>query len=508
VLLHPTSLPGPHGLGDLGPAARRFASWLADAGQSLWQVLPLAPTGYGDSPYQALSAFGGNPLLVSLEDLRDEGWLEEGDLARAPPFPAAAADYARAAPFRSALLRRAAERFAARATAAQRAELAAFREREAAWLDDLVLFLALKERHGGEPWVAWEPALARREPRALEAARREHAAELAAHAFAQWAFDRQWTRLREEARALGVSFLGDLPIYLAHDSAEVWARPGLFQLDAAGQPTAVAGVPPDYFSETGQLWGNPLHAWDAQAQDGFRFWVERMRANLRLFDEVRLDHFRGFEGFWEVPAGAPVAAHGRWVKGPGERLFDALQASLGELPLVAENLGVITPEVEALRERYGFPGMAVLQFAFGTDPQAKSFQPHEYGRNLVVYTGTHDNDTALGWWANPAGGGAQASPEAVEAERAHALAYLGADGHEMNWTLVRAAYASVADTAVAPLQDLLGLGSEARMNTPGTSSGNWKWRFEERAVSPALAERAAGLAALYGRSPGSVSSNQ
>jgi 4-alpha-glucanotransferase len=513
VLLHPTSLPGPHGIGDLGPAARRFADFLAAAGQAVWQVLPLAATGYGDSPYQGLSAFAGNPLLVSLEDLRDEGWLAEEDLAGAagdgpPPFAASTVEYARVTRFKSALLRRAAERFAQRATAAEQAALAAFRGREATWLEDLALFLALKDRHGGAAWIGWEGQLARRDPRALAVARREHAADIHCHVFAQWVFHRQWGRLRDHARARGVALMGDLPIYLAHDSAEVWARPRLFRIDAAGEPQAVAGVPPDYFSATGQLWGNPLHDWATQAADGYAFWVERMRHNLRLYDLVRVDHFRGFEAYWQVPAGAATAQEGRWVKGPGATLFEALEAELGSLPLVAENLGVITPEVELLRRRFHFPGMAILQFAFGRDPQAGSFKPHNYERDLVAYTGTHDNDTVLGWWASRAGAGSTRTEEEIEVERAHAKAYLATDGREMNWVLLRAVYASVAELAMSPLQDLLGLSSEARMNTPSTPSGNWRWRFEERALTPALAERVRGLAELYGRSAGSVSSNQ
>jgi 4-alpha-glucanotransferase len=499
VLLHPTSLPGPHGVGDLGPAARRFADWLAAAGQGLWQVLPLAPTGHGDSPYAALSAFAGNPLLLSLEDLAAEGWLEAAELAGAPRSSASAVEYERVGPWKAALLRRAAERFEARAPPSARAELAAYQARERPWLDDVALYLALKDRHGGRPWIAWEAPLARRERAALEGARRALAAEVRAHVFAQWAFDRQWARLRAHARARGVQLMGDLPIYLAHDSAEVWARPWLFQLDAAGRPRAVAGVPPDYFSATGQLWGNPLYDWPAHQADGFAFWIERMRANLRLYDRVRLDHFRGFEAYWEVPAGAATAEHGRWVKAPGEALFRALAGALGELPLVAENLGVITPEVERLRARSGLPGMAVLQFAFGGDPQAESFMPHNYVRDLVAYTGTHDNDTVAGWWA---------SDKLSEAERAHAKAYLAADGRDMAWTLLRAVYASVAATAIAPLQDLLGRGSDARMNTPATAAGNWRWRVEERELTAQLAARAAALARLYGRSAGSVSSNQ
>jgi 4-alpha-glucanotransferase len=302
--------------------------------------------------------------------------------------------------------------------------------------------------------------------------------------------------------------MGDLPIYLARDSAEVWARRELFQLRPDGSPRAVAGVPPDYFSADGQLWGNPLHDWEVQAKDGFAFWVERLRQNLLLFDLVRLDHFRGFEAYWEVPAGAATAAGGRWVRGPGEAFFARLEGVLGKLPLVAENLGVITPEVEALRERFGFPGMAVLQFAFGKDPQAESFRPHRYVRNLVAYTGTHDNDTAQGWWSSAPGAGSTRTAQDIAEERAYACAYLATDGREMHWALLRAVYASVAGTAIAPLQDLLGLGSEARMNTPATASGNWRWRAREGDLSPALAARVRAMAELYGRASGSVSSNQ
>jgi 4-alpha-glucanotransferase len=509
VLLHPTSLPGPHGVGDLGAEARRFVDWLAAAGQGVWQVLPLAPTGYGDSPYQALSAFGGNPLLLAPEELARRGWLDAEAVARPPPLPAGRADYGAAAAWKGPLLRAAAERFAARAGPPEREALEAYRARHAGWLDDLALFLALKERHGGVAWTRWDPPLARREPGALAEARRVLEAEVRAHVFAQWAFDEQWTALRAHARARGVALLGDLPIYLAHDSAEVWARRELFRLDPRGEPVAVAGVPPDYFSATGQLWGNPLHDWAAQAARGFDFWIDRLRRNLELFDLVRLDHFRGFEAYWEVPAGAASAAGGRWVAGPGAALFEALEAALGRpLPLVAENLGVITPAVEALRRRFGLPGMAVLQFAFGDDPQADDFLPHNYRPDLVAYTGTHDNDTAVGWWSSEAGEGSTRTAEQVARERAHALAYLAADGREMNWTLLRGVYASVAALAVAPLQDLLGLGSEARMNVPATADGNWRWRLRAGALTPALAERVRALAALYGRSAGSVSSNQ
>jgi 4-alpha-glucanotransferase len=498
ILLHPTSLPGPHGAGDLGAAAHRFASWLGEAGQRLWQVLPLSPTGFGDSPYQALSSFAGNPLLVSLEVLRNEGWLEDRDLAGAPAGAPGRADLHGALVWERERLARAARGFRAAAGGEASAELEDFRAREASWLEDWALFAVLKEAHGGQPWTRWPAPLARREPRALDAARARHAPEIFAEVFTQWAFVRQWQALRDRCRALGIAIMGDLPIYVAHDSAEVWARRDLFRLDPAGEPTAIAGVPPDYFSATGQRWGNPLYDWEAMARDGHRFWIDRVRATLAMVDRIRLDHFRGFEAYWEILASAPTAAEGRWVPGPGAEVFEALERALGRLPFVAENLGVITPEVEALRRRFGFPGMAILQFAFGNDLQAPTFQPHNYARDTVVYTGTHDNDTAMGWWEGGAAGSVR-TEEDVAREKAFAKEYLGADGREMNWTLIRTVLASVADTAVAPMQDVLGLGSEARMNRPATLGGNWSWRMEADALRPELGERLARMGRIYGR---------
>jgi 4-alpha-glucanotransferase len=498
ILLHPTSLPGPHGAGDLGAAAHRFASWLAAARQRVWQVLPLGPTGYGDSPYQALSGRAGNPLLVSLEVLRNEGWLADADLAGAPAGDGDAAELHAALVWKRERLARAARAFAGGAAAQASAALSAFRAREADWLDDWTLFAVLKEQQGGRPWTEWPELLARREPRALDEARARHAEELFAEAFAQWCFFRQWEALRARCRALGIALMGDVPIYVAHDSVEVWTRPELFRLDARGVPAFVAGVPPDYFSATGQLWGNPLYDWEAIARDGWRFWVTRLRGALALVDRVRLDHFRGFDAYWEVPAGAATAQAGRWVPGPGAQAFEALERALGGLPLVAENLGVITPEVEGLRRRFGLPGMAILQFAFGNDPQAPTFQPHNYERDTVAYTGTHDNDTVMGWWQGGAGDSVRSADDVLR-EKAFARAYLGTEGREMNWVMIRALLASVADTAIVPLQDVLGLGSEARMNTPATLGGNWRWRFREEAIAPAHAERLARLVELYGR---------
>jgi 4-alpha-glucanotransferase len=498
ILLHPTSLPSPHGVGDLGREAWACAGWLAAAGQRLWQVLPLGPAGYGDSPYQGLSSFAGNPLLVSLEALRDEGLLDGADL-EAPAFPERVADYGAAIPWKERRLRLAAGRFAARARPADREALAEFRARHAAWIEDLALFLAVKASQGGRPWVEWPADLAGRDPAALAAARQALGAEIEAHVFAQFAFFRQWAALRGRCRELGVEIMGDLPIYLAHDSAEVWARRRLFRLDPLGRPPVVAGVPPDYFSATGQRWGNPLHDWEAQRADGYAFWVERVRAALELCDRLRLDHFRGLEAYWEIPAEEPTAVVGRWVPGPGAALLEVLRRELGGLPLVAENLGVITPEVEALRRRFRLPGMAILQFAFGDDPQAPSFRPHRWERDLVAYSGTHDNDTTLGWWTGEGPGQSTRTAESVAREREHARRYLGDGGAGMNWTFIRALAASVADTVVVPLQDALGLGSEARLNVPGRPLGNWRWRFARGDCSPELAARLREVAEVYER---------
>ncbi len=498
VLLHPTSLPGPHGAGDLGAAAHRFVTWLGQAGQRIWQVLPLGPTGYGDSPYQALSSRAGNPLLVSLEVLRNEGWLSEADLAGAPAAPPDAAALHEALVWKRARLARAAVAFRSRGSAEGKADLEDFRAREASWLDDLALFAVLKEAHGGLPWTEWLEPLARRDPQALEAARARHGEAIEAEVFTQWCFSRQWEALRARCRALDIALVGDVPIYVAHDSVEVWSRPDLFDLDARGEPRSVSGVPPDYFSATGQRWGNPLYAWDRLALEGYGFWIGRVKGTLATVDRIRLDHFRGFEAYWRIPASCPTAVEGAWVPGPGAALFEALERALGPLPFIAENLGVITPEVEALRRRFGFPGMAILQFAFGNDPQAPTFRPHNFSRDLVAYTGTHDNDTSMAWWEGGAEGSVRSAAD-VEAEKAFARDYLGTDGREMNWVMIRALLASVADTVVFPMQDLLGLGNAARMNRPSTLGGNWRWRVREEAVSPALASRLARLTRIYDR---------
>jgi 4-alpha-glucanotransferase len=503
ILLHPTSLPGRFGIGDLGPEAHRFVEFLAAAGQRLWQVLPLGPTGYGDSPYQAFSAFAGNPLLLSPEALLQDGLLRKQDLAGAPSFPAGEVDYAAVIPFKRALLEKAHGRYRARHAAALESEFEAFGARNAAWLDDFALFMALKEAQQGAVWNRWDPDLVVRRPQALEAWRETLREPIEVHRFGQFLVFRQWAALRAACHARGIRIMGDIPIFVAHDSADVWARPELFRLDAQGAPAFVAGVPPDYFSATGQLWGNPLYRWDVLAAEGYRWWIDRFRAVLGLVDVVRLDHFRGFEAYWEVPGEETTAINGRWVKGPGPDFFEALRSALGELPIVAENLGVITPEVEAMRARFGFPGMAILQFAFGTDPQGPGFRPHNYTRRLVVYTGTHDNDTALGWWRSGVGDSTRSAAD-VAAERDFASAYLDLQGREVHWAMIRAILASVADAAVAPLQDVLGLGSEARMNVPARPSGNWRWRFTWEQLDGAARDRLRELTRVYGRLPAST----
>jgi 4-alpha-glucanotransferase len=500
IVLHPTSLPGPHGIGELGPGAVDFLDFLAQAGQSLWQVLPLGPTGFGDSPYQCFSAFAGNPLLVSLDRLRDAGLLDDGDLRPGADLPRDAVDFGAVIGYKRPLLAKSHAAFESKAGPALREALARFRDREKSWLPDFALFMALKRAHGGTPWFEWDTPLARREPSALERARAELALEMRSVEFEQWVFFSQWRELRAEAAARGIDIMGDIPIFVSHDSADVWAHPELFHLTEDGEPELQAGVPPDYFSATGQLWGNPLYRWDELAKTGYAWWIDRLRAVLSLVDVVRLDHFRGFEAYWEVPVGESTAVNGRWVKGPGKELFEALEAALGSLPIVVENLGLITPEVEALRRQLGFPGMAVLQFAFGSDDPTSDFLPHNYSREVVAYTATHDNDTVVGWWTGGVGASTR-DLEDVERERARALAYVGGDGSQIHWEFLRALYVSIADTVVVPLQDVLGLGSEARMNLPGSADGNWRWRFAATDLTPELRKRLRTLAAVSGRLP-------
>jgi 4-alpha-glucanotransferase len=466
VLLHLTSLPGPHGIGDFGPAAHHFVDWLAGCGQRLWQWLPTTPIGPGDSPYQSVSAFAGSPLMVALEPLARAGWLGAAELP-AGGFDARRVDFARVGAWRMAQLRRAAAGFFAAATDAEHADYAAWCGAQAGWLDDYALFMALEAAHDGWPWWLWPEPLRRRERGALIAARAQHADEIAFWQFVQWCFDRQCSQLKAYAQARGVHILGDLPIFVAHHSADCWARPDLYQLDAQFQPTVVAGVPPDDLGPYGQRWGNPLYRWDRMAADGFAWWTARVRRMLSQADAFRIDHFRGFAGYWEIPAESPDATRGRWVPGPGRALFDAVGAALGPLPIVAEDLGTITPDVHELRRALGYPGMKILHFAFGGDG-AHPYLPHSFERGCVVYTGTHDNNTTLGWWQ-----------AASARERRFAGSYLACGAHDVHWAMIRAALNSVADLAVFPLQDVLGLDATHRMNTPGTlGQGNWTWRFD------------------------------
>jgi 4-alpha-glucanotransferase len=492
-------LPGPFGIGDLGPAAYSFADFLSSSGQSIWQMLPLGPTGYGDSPYQCFSAFGGNPMLISLVQLRDEGLLSATDLASPPQFSADTVEYEQVNAFKQARLHLAFRNYSQRPDDSIRARFERFRESERAWLADYALFRALKDRFGGVAWTKWEHSLGSREPVALERARAELAEEIAEQEFLQFVFFSQWENLKIYCHERRICIMGDLPIYVAHDSADVWAHPEYFHLDARGNPTKVAGVPPDYFSATGQLWGNPIYRWDRMAADGYAWWIERFRADFRMFDMLRVDHFRGFQAYWDVPGGDQTAQNGKWVTGPGAALFAAVEAKLGRLSIVAENLGVITQEVEAIRERFGFPGMAILQFAFGNDPQGPSFRPHNYVRNLVAYTGTHDNDTVVGWWTSKPGEASIRSEEDIRKERGFARAYLNLNGEEINWVFIRTLMASEANTVIFPLQDVLGAGSEARMNIPGTATGNWRWRYRHEALKNDAALRLKMIAEVYDR---------
>jgi len=503
VLLHPTSLPGPHGVGELGPEAYRFVDFLSSAGQRLWQVLPLGPTGYGDSPYASFSTFAGNPLLVSLDILVDQGLLTPADLGGHPVFDPERIDYGTVQTWKFGLLDKAARRFLKSAPADREAAYQAFCRAEARWLDDFALFVAVKEDYQkkadaagltGKMWSNyWDVGIRLRQPAAVAAWKTKLKEKIEVKKVLQFWFFDQWTALKAYANARDIRIIGDIPIFVAADSVDVWAHRPLFQLDPEGQPLVVAGVPPDYFSATGQLWGNPLYNWTAMKAEGFEWWIQRIQATLKLVDIIRVDHFRGFEAYWEIPFGAPNAIHGRWVSAPGRALFQAIQDRLGDLPLLAEDLGLITPEVEALRDDFGFPGMKILQFAFDSGEETGAsgdnhFLPHNYGSNCVVYTGSHDNDTMRGWFE-------AAQPR----DQAYALAYV--DGHrdDVAWGFIRAALGSTARYAVIPAQDLLNLPSSARMNTPSTLGGNWAWRLTSGQLNSTVAQRLGDLTRLFGR---------
>ncbi len=468
----------------MGAQARRFVDFLVSAGQSLWQVLPLGPPGFGNSPYSCYSAFAGNPLLIDLATIALEGDIPEDELP--VELPAARVDFPGVERHKKGVLRRSAARFFAAGDEGRREEFRQFCAR-ACWLDDYSLFMALKEANGGQSWLHWPRDVACREAAALAAAAQTVGRAIGEQKYMQWQFFRQWQALKDYANARGIEIIGDIPIFVALDSADVWANPQLFHLDERGRPTVVAGVPPDYFSETGQLWGNPLYNWEVIAYHGFRWWIERLKCTLELCDIVRIDHVRGFEAYWAVPATEKTAENGRWVKGPGAELFSALIDTLGPVPVIAEDLGLITPDVEALRDRFGFPGMKVLQFAFGSGPD-NSYLPHNHVREAVIYTGTHDNDTTAGWFKGLAAN-----------EREFALRYLKSDGKDIAGDLVRAALGSVANIAVIPFQDILRLDESARMNVPGRSADNWAWRFAADALREEDAAWLLDLTEMYGR---------
>ena len=497
ILLHPTSLPGPYGIGDLGPEAYAFADFLEASRQGLWQVLPLGPTAYGDSPYACYSAFAGNTLLISPAQLIADGLLRAEEVDDAFQFETDQADFAGARQFKDSILRKAFSAFKRAPDPVLQLAFADFCERSVYWLDDYSLFRALKGARGGAAWNEWEPVLVHREPAALANATRELSEQIEAQKFYQFLFYRQWSALKANCNQRGIKLVGDIPMFVAHDSADVWTHPDQFKLKGDGTPLVVAGVPPDYFSSTGQFWGNPLYHWDHMRKDGFQWWIQRVRWSLGIIDIARIDHFRGFAASWEIPAGDKTAERGRWVETPGRELFKSLRDALGELPIIAEDLGVITPDVEALRDDFGFPGMRVLQFAFSKDGSDLNL-PHNYQKNVVAYTGTHDNNTALGWFKS-AGEESTRDPQQVERERDFCLRYLNTSGEEIHWDFIRAVLASVADVAIVPLQDVLGLGAEARMNLPNTTEGNWSWRVKELSLTSELAERLRELTKLYGR---------
>jgi 4-alpha-glucanotransferase len=485
ILLHPTSLPGRFGVGDIGPTAHAWIDTLAHARQTWWQILPVGPTGYGDSPYQSFSTFAGNLNLLSPELIVRDGLLRSEDI-EGQAFPDDHVDYPRVEAFKIGLVRQAWTNYRNGWAHYIRDEFDRFGNDRRAWIDDYALFMAIKEARGGQPWYEWPNALRLREPDAISSARQELADSIGVYRFGQFLFFRQWHELRRHAGEHGIRLIGDVPIFVSPDSADVWANPQNYLLDADLRPRVVAGVPPDYFSRTGQLWGNPHYNWDAMRSTGFAWWVERLKAILELVDLVRIDHFRGFCAAWQVPAGETTAIEGEWVPGPAGELFERLQTALGNLPLIAEDLGEITPDVYALRDELGLPGMKIIQFAF--DKPTNPFLPHNFPSNCIAYTGTHDNDTTRGWWA-----------AAPEHERCYAQRYMARDGSDIAWDLMRLAWASVADLAIAPVQDVLDLGTEMRMNLPGVGQGYWRWRMLPGALDGSKLNRLRELTEVYAR---------
>lgn len=491
ILVHPTSFPSPYGIGDMGEGAYGFIDFLEAAGQTLWQCLPLGPTSFGDSPYQSFSSFAGQPLIISPDLLIQDGLLAEEDVADMPKWDDTHVDYGEAILFKTRLLRKAYEHFKQTPILLYVEEFQAFCKKEGSWLDNYALFMALKDAHDGRPWSQWEAPYRTLEPLSIEIARQELADDIDYYRFIQYIFYKQWAKLKDYAASKHITIIGDIPIFVALDSADVWADQQLFNLDENGFPTVVAGVPPDYFSATGQLWGNPLYLWKNHRKDGYRWWIRRIRHQLRLTDMLRIDHFRGFEAYWSIPYGEETAIHGKWVTGPGTDFFDAVIQALGKhLPIIAEDLGIITPAVEALRDHYGFPGMRVLQFGFDNTAE-NNYLPHNFIRNCICYTGTHDNDTTIGWYA-----------QASEDSRDKVRRYMNTDGSSVHWDFIRAALSSTAKYAIFPLQDVLGLGSKARMNIPGVAGNNWAWRFQSKDLKADTAAHLRSLSLLFGRTGG------
>lgn len=487
ILLHITSLPGPYGIGTMGLEAFEFVDFLVSSGQKIWQILPLGHTGYGDSPYQCFSAFAGNPLLINLEKLVNEGLLASSELPDKIKFSDDEVDFGAIYQYKYPLLRKAFVRFKANNSKIRKMQYENFAKKSKYWLDDYSFFMALKNHFGGKSWSEWEPGVKTRQPEVLADLRVKLADDIDYFCFLQFVFFRQWQELKSYANLNDIKIIGDIPLYVAADSADVWSKPEFFDLDTKLKPRTVAGVPPDYFSETGQLWGNPIYNWETLQKDEFSWWVERVKANLVLYDVLRIDHFRGLAAYWAVPFGEPTAIKGKWITAPGFELLETLFDKLDNPPIIAEDLGVITPDVIDLRDGFGLPGMKILQFAFDS-AEDNDFMPHTFDKNCLVYTGTHDNDTTLGQFKS-----------VKDDDRLLMKKYFHVDELDPTWSFIKLAWSTVADLAIAPMQDLLRLDSEARMNFPGKPSGYWKWRYRKESVKPELAEELLELTRLYGR---------
>lgn len=502
ILLHITSLPGDYGIGDFGKSAYDFIDFLSDTGQQIWQILPLGPTGYGNSPYSCTSTFAGNSLMIAIDKLLDDNLITQHDIPQKIVFPDKHVDYNNVAIFKNQIILKAFKRFREQYNKDIKDAYNKFLKQNSAWLETYALYAALREHNNFIPWNKWSEDIKKRNPAAIQIWTQKLINQINYHKFVQFLFFRQWSQLREYCRKKGISIIGDMPFYMSLDSDAVWFHPDIFILDKEFNPVAVAGVPPDYFSSTGQLWGNPIYNWKTIKRSGYKWWIDRFRFLFTLVDIVRIDHFRAFENYWEIPSNATTAASGQWRKGPGVELFNVIKKRLGTLAIIAEDLGIITPEVISLRDRLGFPGMRVLQFAFGDDSKTNPHKPYNFINNCIAYTGTHDNDTTIGWFNNVNNNTTLNADETAE-ERQRALKYLGTDGSEIHKDFIRLCLSSVADIAIIPMQDILGLGSESRMNTPSKQAGNWEWRFTFNELTQEKREMISELTAVYGRKPNS-----